>query len=87
MGMVPRVETRVETLGFYEADFVKTRLRKLSSFYFCFILTGHLTTAHLFGFWCLIFAMRGPPSAAKIKRQKSVTASSAQRNWLKRATE
>jgi hypothetical protein len=29
---------RVETLGFYEADFVKTRSRKLFSFYFCFIL-------------------------------------------------
>jgi hypothetical protein len=29
---------RVETLGFYEADFVKTGPRKLFSFYFCFIL-------------------------------------------------
>jgi hypothetical protein len=35
--MVVRVP-RVETLGFYEADFVKTRPRKLFSFYFCFIL-------------------------------------------------
>ena len=36
--MIVRVP-RVETLGFfYEADFVKTRPRKLFSFYFCFIL-------------------------------------------------
>jgi len=36
-GFIGRVP-RVETLGFYEADFVKTRPRKLFSFYFCFIL-------------------------------------------------
>jgi hypothetical protein len=36
-GLSP-VEPRVSTLGFYEADFVKTRSRKLFSFYFCFIL-------------------------------------------------
>jgi hypothetical protein len=29
----------------------------------------HLTTPHLFGFGALIFAMRGFPSAAMIKRQ------------------
>jgi hypothetical protein len=59
---------RVETLGFYEAaDFVKTRWTIVSFIFDSFWPTSDNTSP--FWLWCLIFAMRGFPSAAMIKHQ------------------
>jgi hypothetical protein len=60
---------RVETLGFFyeAADFVKTRWKIVSFIFDSFWPTSDNTSP--VWLWCLIFAVRGPPSATKIKRQ------------------
>jgi hypothetical protein len=59
----PRFEWR-----FYEAaDFVKTRWKIISFIFDSFWPTSDNTSP--VWLWCLIFAMRGFPSAAMIKRQ------------------
>jgi hypothetical protein len=61
---------RVETLGFYEAaDFVKTRW-KIISFIFDSLWPTSDDTSPVW-LWCLIFAVRGFPSAAKINAKVS----------------
>jgi len=58
----------VETLGFYEADdFVKTRWKIFSFIFDSFWPTSDDTPP--VRLWCLIFAVRGPPSTTMIKRQ------------------
>jgi hypothetical protein len=62
----PFPQTR--SLGFYEAaDFVKTRWKIISFIFDSFWPTSDNTSP--VWLWCLIFAMRGFPSAAMIKRQ------------------
>jgi hypothetical protein len=76
---------RVETLGFYEADFVKTRREN----YFLFIFlhfNPSLNNNPPFSFWCLVVAVRGT-SAAMIKRQKPVTLRARNVVGSRRATE
>jgi hypothetical protein len=77
---------RDETLGFYEAaDFVKTRWKIFSFIFGSFWPTSDNTSP----VWLLVLdlAVRGPPSNHNDQTPKPVTASSAQRSWLKRATE
>src|SRR5262249_25893759 len=70
-----------EALGFYEAEFVKTRCE--NSFLFIFDSfwppSGNNSPFRL---WRLIAAVRGN-ERRKDQTPKSVTLSSAQRNWLK----
>jgi hypothetical protein len=64
------VKIRVETLGFYEAaDFVKTRWKIISFIFDSFWPTSDNTSP--VWLWCLIFAMRGFPSAAMINAKVS----------------
>jgi hypothetical protein len=60
---------RVETLGFFyeAADFVKTRWKIISFIFDSFWPTSDNTSP--VWLWCLTFAVRGPPSTTKIKRQ------------------
>ena len=59
---------RVKPLGFYEAaDFVKTRWKIVSFIFDSFWPTSDNTSP--LWLWCLIFAVRGPPSTTMIKRQ------------------
>ena len=61
---------RVETLGFYEADdFVKTRWKIFSFIFDSFWPTSDNTSP--VWLWCLIFAVRGLPSAAMINAKVS----------------
>jgi hypothetical protein len=61
---------RVETLGFYEADdFVKTRWKIFSFIFGSFWPTSDNTSP--VWLWCLIFAVRGLPSAAMINAKVS----------------
>jgi hypothetical protein len=55
--------------------------------FFLFLFHFWTTSDNSSPFWLLVLDRCVPPERAMIKRQKSVTASSAQRNWLKRATE
>jgi hypothetical protein len=80
------VESRLETLGFYEADdLVKTRWKIVSFIFDSFWPTSDNTSP--VWLWCLIFAGARASEHHKDQTPKPVTASSAQRNWLKRATE
>jgi hypothetical protein len=68
-------------LGFYEAEFVKTRCEK----FFLFIFDSFWPPSgnnSPFRLWCLIAAVRGN-ERRKDQTPKSVTLSSAQRSWLK----
>jgi hypothetical protein len=65
----------LKPLGFYEAEFVKTRCEILS-FLFLIHFGRRLATNHLLGFWCLIAAVRGN-ERRKDQAPKSVTLSSA----------
>jgi len=60
----------VRTLGFYEADdFVKTRWKIVSFIFDSFWPTSDNTSP--VWLWCLIFAVRGLPSAAMINAKVS----------------
>jgi hypothetical protein len=65
---------RVETLGFYEADFVKARGENCFLFIFASFWPISDNSSALCPFGGLIFAVRGLPSAAMIKPPKTVTA-------------
>jgi hypothetical protein len=85
---------RVETLGFYEADdFVKTRWKIVSFIFDSFWPTSDNVAArgnnNYLTCLALVLDLCGARASEHHKDQtpKSVTASSAQRNWLKRATE
>jgi len=65
-----RVVPRAEALGFYEADdFVKTRWKIFSFIFDSFWPTSDNTSP--VWLWCLIFAVRGLPSAAMINAKVS----------------
>jgi len=67
-------------LGFYEAEFVKTRCENSLCFIFCSFLPASDNNSPL-GLWCLIIAAN--VYAAMIKRQSQLLLSSAQRSWFK----
>ena len=70
-----------EDLGFYEAEFVKTRCEN-SFFLFLIHFWPPSGNNSPFRLWCLIAAVRGN-ERRKDQTPKSVTLSSAQRSWLK----
>jgi hypothetical protein len=68
-------------LGFYEAEFVRTRCEN-SFFLFLIHFWPPSGNNSPFRLWCLIAAVRGN-ERRKDQTPKSVTLSSAQRSWLK----